>query len=50
MTALAGQVLRLDGQPLADVTLEMEGPTAETDRTGRFLLLLPGWVVDGVSC
>jgi RHS repeat-associated protein len=42
VTALAGQVLRLDGQPLAGVTLEMEGRTTKTDRTGRFLLLLPG--------
>ncbi|MGH3371286.1 MAG: Ig-like domain-containing protein, partial [Nocardioidaceae bacterium] len=41
-TAVSGQVLRLDGRPLADVTLEMEGRTARTDRTGRFLLVLPG--------
>jgi RHS repeat-associated protein len=42
VTALAGQVLRLDGLPLADVTIAMEGRTARTDRTGRFLLLLDG--------
>ncbi len=42
ITALSGQVLRLDGRPLADVTLEMEGRSAQTDRTGRFLLLLAG--------
>ena len=41
-TALAGQVLRLDGRPLADVTLEIEGRTARTNGTGRFLLLLDG--------
>ena len=39
-TALAGQVLRLNGTPLADVTLEMEGRSVRSDRTGRFLLLL----------
>jgi RHS repeat-associated protein len=42
VTALAGQVLRLNGQPLADVTLQIEGHSARTDRSGRFLLLLPG--------
>jgi RHS repeat-associated protein len=42
VTALAGQVLRLNGQPLPDVTLEIQGISARTDRTGRFLLLLPG--------
>ena len=41
-TALAGQVLRLDGQPLQGVTLELAGHDTRTDRTGRFLLLLPG--------
>ncbi len=41
-TALAGQALTLDGRPLADVTLTIEGQSATTDRTGRFLLLLPG--------
>jgi RHS repeat-associated protein len=40
VTALAGQALTLNGQPLADVTIEVEGSkvTATTDKTGRFLL------------
>jgi hypothetical protein len=42
VTALAGQVLTLAGEPLARVTLTMERPsgrrTARTDATGRFLL------------
>jgi len=37
-TALAGQVLKLDGWPLQHVTLEMDGRKARTDSTGRFLL------------
>jgi RHS repeat-associated protein len=39
-TALAGQVLRVDGMPLRSVTLTIEGTRtrARTDRTGRFLL------------
>jgi len=39
-TALAGQVLRLDGLPLAGVGVSLEGSpvSAETDRAGRFLL------------
>src|SRR5262245_6818736 len=37
-TALSGQVLRLNGTPLADVTLEIDGHEARSDRTGRFLL------------
>ncbi len=41
-TAISGQVLRLNGKPLADVTLEVDGHETRTDRTGRFLLLLPG--------
>src|SRR6266545_145308 len=41
VTAVAGQVLRLNGQPLPDVTLEIDGNEATSDRTGRFLLLLP---------
>ncbi len=44
VTALAGQVLRLDGRPLSRVTLEMEGRETRTDGTGRFLLLLDGLV------
>lgn len=41
VTALAGQVLTLDGQPLRGVTLSIAdfSDTAETDRTGRFLLI-----------
>ena len=42
VTALAGQVLRLNGAPLADVTLRIEGRLARTDRTGRFLLGFDG--------
>jgi hypothetical protein len=39
-TALSGQVLQLDGEPLAEVTLQIAGSksTTRTDRTGRFLL------------
>ncbi|MBA3241725.1 MAG: Ig-like domain-containing protein [Acidobacteria bacterium] len=37
-TALAGQVLLLNGRPLAGVTLRISGRTAVTDSTGRFLL------------
>jgi RHS repeat-associated protein len=37
-TALAGQVLRLNGLPLAAVALSIDGVTACTDRSGRFLL------------
>ena len=44
LTALAGQVLRLDGRPLSRVRLEMEGRETRTDGTGRFLLLLDGLV------
>ncbi len=40
VTAVAGQVLRLNGTPLAGVELEIEGRHAESDRTGRFLLAL----------
>ncbi|HLC42259.1 MAG TPA: RHS repeat-associated core domain-containing protein [Methylomirabilota bacterium] len=38
VTALAGQVLNLNGQPLAEVTLQVGNRTAQTDRSGRFLL------------
>jgi RHS repeat-associated protein len=38
VTALAGQVLRLDGDPLPDVTIGIGTQTARTDKTGRFLL------------
>jgi len=37
-TALAGQVLTLNGQPLADVTLRVADRTIRTDNSGRFLL------------
>src|SRR5439155_6826292 len=37
-TDLAGQVLTLDGRPLAGVTLKIDNDVAGTDRTGRFLL------------
>lgn len=52
VTALAGQVLLLNGQPLRDVTVRLQGKTAQTDHTGRFLVtsLEPGhhvMVVDG---
>jgi RHS repeat-associated protein len=47
VTALAGQALRLDGRPLPDVTLKIEGHSVRSDRTGRFLLplgnLSGGW-------
>jgi len=44
VTALAGQVLRLNGQPLADVTLQVGSRSTRTDGTGRFLLtgIAPG--------
>jgi RHS repeat-associated protein len=38
VTAVAGQVLQLNGEPLAGVTLEVEGRKATTDATGRFLV------------
>ena len=38
VTALAGQVLRLNGQPLANVTLQIATRSTKTDRSGRFLL------------
>jgi RHS repeat-associated protein len=45
VTALTGQVLRLNGRPLAGVTLEIGKQKARTDGTGRFLLapLSAGW-------
>ena len=58
VTALAGQVLDLRGQPLARVALQIESKyglktrTVETDATGRFLLknIDAGWgelIIDG---
>jgi RHS repeat-associated protein len=38
VTALAGQVLKLNGKPLANVTIEINNHSARTDATGRFLL------------
>ena len=38
VTALSGQTLTLRGQPLANVTLEIDGAKTVTDSTGRFLL------------
>ncbi len=44
VTALSGQVLLLNGNPLPDVTLQIGTRTTRTDNTGRFLLtdLSPG--------
>jgi RHS repeat-associated protein len=41
-SALAGQVLRLNGHPLGGVTLELNGRSTRTDKTGRFLLDVQG--------
>ena len=38
VTALAGQMLRLNGEPLAQATLTIGTQSARTDSTGRFLL------------
>src|SRR5947208_4634316 len=38
MTAVSGQVLTLNGLPLAHVTLQINQRRTETDETGRFLL------------
>src|SRR5207245_5435180 len=59
-TAVAGQVLPLNAEPLAEVTVETEVPddsrsTTRTDRSGRFLLIGPQasghWtlIIDGRS-
>jgi hypothetical protein len=37
-TALAGQVLKLNGEPLPQVTLELGNRRTQSDSTGRFLL------------
>ena len=52
MTALAGQVLTLDGAPLPNVLIEIDSQHATTDRTGRFLVHHTGsghhvMIVDG---
>lgn len=38
VTAISGQVLTLNGQPLADVTFRVGDISARSDSTGRFLL------------
>ena len=38
VTALAGRVLTVDGTPLANVTVSIEGTRTKTDKTGQFLL------------
>ena len=38
VTALAGQVLTLNGRPLAGVSLQIGSASTQTDQTGRFLL------------
>ena len=54
-TAISGQVLTLDGKPLRNVTLQVEGISTQTDKTGRFLLSVGGMsgkctlVIDGTS-
>lgn len=44
VTALAGQVLLINGRPMPDVTLAIGGKKTESDGTGRFLLadIAPG--------
>jgi RHS repeat-associated protein len=38
VTAVTGRVLRLNGHPLANVTLTISGTATTSDQTGRFLL------------
>jgi hypothetical protein len=52
VTALAGQVLTLDGSPLPNVLIEIDSQHATTDKTGRFLVQNTGsghhvMIVDG---
>lgn len=52
VTALAGQLLKLNGKPLANVTLQVDQKVARSDENGQFLLypLEPGrheLIVDG---
>nr|WP_281292436.1 RHS repeat-associated core domain-containing protein [Terriglobus albidus] len=43
VTAVSGQVLQLDGEPLRNTTLQIGDVVAHTDGTGRFLLTnIPG--------
>jgi RHS repeat-associated protein len=44
VSAISGRVLRLDGRPLGNVTLAIEGHSTRSDRTGRFLLEVEGLV------
>ena len=53
-TAVAGQVLRYNGKPLANVAVSIGGHTTQSDSSGRFLVagLTPGvtqLVVDGTG-
>ncbi|MFB7215581.1 polymorphic toxin-type HINT domain-containing protein [Streptomyces sp. NPDC056255] len=53
-TALTGRVLKLDGKPLADVTVRVDDKRGRTDAKGRFLLTgisedATTLVVDGAS-
>jgi RHS repeat-associated protein len=38
VTALAGQTLQVDGEPLKHVKIEIDGENTYSDKTGRFLL------------
>lgn len=40
VTAIAGQVLKLTGEPLVQVTLQVDSYSAKSDSTGRFLWFL----------
>ncbi len=42
VTALSGQVLRINGTPLADVDLRIGEQSTRSDKSGRFLLRLDG--------
>src|ERR1035437_1276278 len=49
VTAIAGQVLQLNGRPLANVTIRLDGTSdqTQTDSTGRFLLVLSDNTIGG---
>jgi RHS repeat-associated protein len=54
VTALSGQVLTIDGSPLANVTLQVGAYLARSDGTGRFLIVglpagLDTLLIDGTS-
>ena len=38
VTALSGQVLSLNGEPLRKISIEVDSSSVKTDKTGRFLL------------